>query len=440
MTVPTTLSTPISRREWLLSDRPQSRMQARLGRAYVTWRQFTANRLAVVGLLIIVALLLIAAFADVIATHNPVVGDLRNARLLPPGSAGYLLGTDDQGRDIFSRLVYGSRLTLLVVVLVAASALAFDARREMSVFLRTRVTGVRPIVVTAYGMTLAGAGAGLMFIGGVAVVLALDASHRSDLPVGVYYAGPGVGIAISGLLVPALLGPLAWDWRWVWVALGVLGLLAPALVEPPLRAAARATRRLVAYAAAARWFVARDYLRMWPGLVAYTLFGLGYIGYMTFVVAFLRAGGVAPAVVQGFWVLLGICAALCGFTWRPLLRRLAPPHALGCILLAMATGAELPVLISQTWSFALSAVLFGSSFLAVVTVITAQVRQTLPAERWTSVMGNATALFALGQLAGPTLTGVIADTPGGLALGLHGSAALLGLAAAIALVKTRSAS
>jgi peptide/nickel transport system permease protein len=119
MTVPTTLSTPVSRRDWLLSDRPQSRMQARLGRAYVTWRQFTANRLAVVGLLIIVALLLIAAFAGLIATHNPVVGDLKNARLLPPGTAGYLLGTDDQGRDIFSRLVYGSRLTLLVVVLVA---------------------------------------------------------------------------------------------------------------------------------------------------------------------------------------------------------------------------------------------------------------------------------------------------------------------------------
>ncbi|MBB3313907.1 peptide/nickel transport system permease protein [Rhizobium sp. BK196] len=119
MTVPTTPSTPVSRRDWLLSDRPQSRMQARLGRAYVTWRQFTANRLAVIGLLIIVALLLIAAFANLIATHNPVVGDLKNARLLPPGSAGYLLGTDDQGRDIFSRLIYGSRLTLLVVVLVA---------------------------------------------------------------------------------------------------------------------------------------------------------------------------------------------------------------------------------------------------------------------------------------------------------------------------------
>ncbi|HWT57229.1 MAG TPA: ABC transporter permease [Rhizobium sp.] len=119
MTAPASPSPAMSRREWLLSDRPQSRLQARLGRAYVTWRQFTANRLAVVGLLIIIALLFVAAFANLIATHDPVVGDLRNARLLPPGTDGFLLGTDDQGRDIFSRLIYGSRLTLLVIVLVA---------------------------------------------------------------------------------------------------------------------------------------------------------------------------------------------------------------------------------------------------------------------------------------------------------------------------------
>ncbi|WP_027668552.1 ABC transporter permease [Rhizobium leguminosarum] len=119
MTANASPSPAMSRREWLLSDRPQSRLQARLGRTYVTWRQFTANRLAVVGLLIILALLFIAAFADVLATHNPVVGDLRNARLLPPGTGEFWLGSDDQGRDIYSRLIYGSRLTLLVVVLVA---------------------------------------------------------------------------------------------------------------------------------------------------------------------------------------------------------------------------------------------------------------------------------------------------------------------------------
>ncbi len=106
-------------RDWLLSDRPQSRRQARLGRAYVTWRQFSANRLAVAGLLIIIALVLVAALADVIAPHSPVIGDLTNAYLKPPGTEGYLLGTDDLGRDILSRLIYGSRWTLYIVVLVA---------------------------------------------------------------------------------------------------------------------------------------------------------------------------------------------------------------------------------------------------------------------------------------------------------------------------------
>jgi peptide/nickel transport system permease protein len=110
-----------SRREWLLSDRPASRLQARLGRAYVAWRRFSANRLALVGMLIIIGLLVVAAFADVLAPYSPTIGDLKNARLLPPGTAHWF-GTDDLGRDIYSRIVYGARWTLYVVILVAIIA------------------------------------------------------------------------------------------------------------------------------------------------------------------------------------------------------------------------------------------------------------------------------------------------------------------------------
>jgi peptide/nickel transport system permease protein len=110
-----------TRREWLLSERPASRMQARLGRAYVTWRRFSANRLAMVGLFIIIALLVVAALADVLAPYSPTIGDLKNARLLPP-SAQHWFGTDDLGRDILSRVIHGSRWTLFVVVLVAIIA------------------------------------------------------------------------------------------------------------------------------------------------------------------------------------------------------------------------------------------------------------------------------------------------------------------------------
>ncbi|MDB5556173.1 MAG: ABC-type dipeptide/oligopeptide/nickel transport system, permease component [Rhizobium sp.] len=115
-------SSRITRREWLLSERPQSRMQARLGRAYMTWARFRANRMAVFGLAIIAMLIMVAVFASVLAPHDPLTGDLAGSRLLPPGSGSFLLGTDDQGRDILSRLLYGTRLTLLVVALVAVIA------------------------------------------------------------------------------------------------------------------------------------------------------------------------------------------------------------------------------------------------------------------------------------------------------------------------------
>ncbi len=116
------LTAKSSLRQWLLSDRPQSRWQARCGRLYMIWRRFSENRLALFGLAILIALLFVAAFADILAPHSPVQGDLRNARLLPPGTEGYLLGTDDQGRDILSRLIHGSRLTLFVIALVAIIA------------------------------------------------------------------------------------------------------------------------------------------------------------------------------------------------------------------------------------------------------------------------------------------------------------------------------
>lgn len=102
--------------EYLVTDSPASRRQAKLGQLYRQWLAFRRNPLAVVGLVIVVALLLIAAFAPLIATHNPLVQNL-DGRLLPP-SAAHWFGTDSLGRDIYSRIVYGARVTLVIVLLV----------------------------------------------------------------------------------------------------------------------------------------------------------------------------------------------------------------------------------------------------------------------------------------------------------------------------------
>jgi len=111
-------------RAWLTTDTPGSRLQARSVQAYLAWLGFARNPLAMLGLAIIVALILMAAFAPLIATHPPNVQNLRE-RLLPPGSEGHLLGADELGRDIWSRIVYGARTTLTIVALVTLTAPVF---------------------------------------------------------------------------------------------------------------------------------------------------------------------------------------------------------------------------------------------------------------------------------------------------------------------------
>ena len=105
--------------DWLMSERPASRRQAALGRAYAAWRGFARNRLAMGGLAIVLALVGMAACADWIAPYSPTEGDLRTLRLLPP-SAAHWFGTDDQGRDILSRIIHGSRISLTIGILGVA--------------------------------------------------------------------------------------------------------------------------------------------------------------------------------------------------------------------------------------------------------------------------------------------------------------------------------
>jgi peptide/nickel transport system permease protein len=104
---------------WLISDSPESRRQARFGQLYRQWLAFKRNPMAVAGLAIIILLLLVAAFAPVIAPFDPIAQAL-DKRLLPPSATNWF-GTDALGRDIFSRIVYGTRITLVIVLLVVVT-------------------------------------------------------------------------------------------------------------------------------------------------------------------------------------------------------------------------------------------------------------------------------------------------------------------------------
>ncbi len=110
--------------EWLRDPNPASRLQSRLAQSYLSWLRLRRNGLAMLGLAITVALVVMAIFAPWLAPYDPITQTLAE-RLQPPGTAGHWLGTDDFGRDIWTRILYGSRITLYIVLLVILTAPVF---------------------------------------------------------------------------------------------------------------------------------------------------------------------------------------------------------------------------------------------------------------------------------------------------------------------------
>ena len=106
-----------SLRQWLESDAPTSRRQAVAGNVWRGFVSFLKNPAALAGLIIIAVLVFVAAAAPYLSSQSPLTQDLAH-RLAPPGREHWL-GTDELGRDIYVRILYGARVTLTIVALVS---------------------------------------------------------------------------------------------------------------------------------------------------------------------------------------------------------------------------------------------------------------------------------------------------------------------------------
>jgi predicted MFS family arabinose efflux permease len=268
------------------------------------------------------------------------------------------------------------------------------------------------------------------FVGGglLAARLASRAPARSGAVLGLYYGGTGLGIVASALLVPPLVARLAQGWAWAWLALGVVSLLATA-------ATAAGTRALAAPPAAGTQRVPLALRPFAFGLLGYACFGLGYIGYMTFIVTLLREQGLGGGMVTLFYALLGGACMASSFLWAGLLQRHRGGRPLATLNALVALATLLPVLSAHPAAVFASGLLFGGVFLSVVASTTALVRHNAAAEQWASGIAAFTIVFAAGQIAGPALAGLIADASsgeGGLQRALAWSSATLALGALLA--------
>jgi predicted MFS family arabinose efflux permease len=260
--------------------------------------------------------------------------------------------------------------------------------------------------------------------GGVLAARLAQGSASSGLVLGLYYGGTGLGIVASALGLPPLLIDAA-QWPLGWLAIGALAGLATAVTAATTRAL-HAPAQAAAQRAPFAWRPAG-----WA-LAGYTMFGLGYIGYMTFVITLLRDAGHGAGTVAAFYVLLGVGTVASSWLWAGLLQRMRGGGALALLngLLAIATAlvAWWPQQLALVF---VSGALFGSVMLSVVASTTAFVRHNAAPAAWPAGIAAFTIVFALGQIVGPGLVGVVADA-GGLARGFALSAAVLALGSLLA--------
>ena len=104
-------------RKWLLTPEPKGWFQSSVQQVHQGWLKFSLHPLGLAGLAIIVLLVLVALAAPLLTIYDPIVQDMAG-RLAPP-SAAHWLGTDNFGRDVFSRVIYGARTTLYIIMLVS---------------------------------------------------------------------------------------------------------------------------------------------------------------------------------------------------------------------------------------------------------------------------------------------------------------------------------
>lgn len=280
---------------------------------------------------------------------------------------------------------------------------------------------------------LTGVASAATFVSGGLMAAALaQSAARAERPVsaglvlGLYYGGTGVGIVLSALLVPpvvALQRPHAWQAAW-W-ALGAAA-LACTLVTWRMTAHFNVPPTTASERTPFRWHSLRF------GLLGYLMFGLGYIGYMTFNVTLLREQGAGSGTVAAFYALLGGGVIASSWMWAGLLQRQRGGGAMAWLNGLLAIATLLPVVSAHPVAVFVSGAMFGGVFLSVVASTTAMVRHNLPASAWAAGISAFTIVFAAGQIVGPTLVGWLADGSGGLPRGLACSAAVLALGAFLA--------
>lgn len=326
--------------------------------------------------------------------------------------AGYLLGAIlaagnwGQGREY--GVVMGS------IVTTAVLAIAMGMTESVPLFIAIRF--------------MAGLASALAMVFLSTVILSrLALAGRADLQAW-HFGGVGLGMALSALTIGALvLAGAGWNAGWLWsgalcaVAFIVVFLIVdrgPVAIQRPLSEPSLPKSPVL--------------LRL---IIAYGLFGFGYIITATFLVAIVRSGEAGRLFEAAVWLVAGLAGFPSVWLWNRFASKygLAKAFAVGCVVEAVGVAAS--VSLGAYIGPLIGAALLGGTFIA-ITSIGLQFARQLAAQAPRRVFAIMTAAFGFGQIVGPLMAGWVADYSGSFAMPSFLAAGVLLVAAVIVLKRS----
>lgn len=241
---------------------------------------------------------------------------------------------------------------------------------------------------------------------------------------GLFYGGVGLGICLSSLFIPSL--NHLYQWEGTWIGLAVVSAILSIFVwiwvdEAPNIAELKNKEDNFAVVPPTKWL-------LWL-IIAYGLEGLGYIVTGTFIVSIAEKTPSFHNDATLVWMMVGLAAIPSCLIWSILAKKWGFVKSLVLAMALQSLGMALPAFWISKTSFIISALLFGATFMGITTLATTLGRQINPSNS-SRTIGILTAIYAIGQLIGPILSGVISSFTHNFNTALIGasSAVLIGAA------------
>lgn len=267
--------------------------------------------------------------------------------------------------------------------------------------------------------------AGILLGSGLVLNWLIRNDHRSEL--GIHFSGIGLGIAYCALAVELMHPSLNWSEQWLAFTLMGGVLLIPAWRWLPRPEVESVTKK---------GEVMRDappgpaFMRTF--MAAYFCAGVGYVVSATFIVAIVeQLPGLAGRGAFAF-MLLGLAAAPACIIWDLVARKIGNLNSLFAACVLQSLGILLPVLLPGLFTTMLGALLFGGTFVGIVSLVLAMAGRYYPT-RPAKMMGKMTISYGIAQIMAPAVTGLLARQSGHYNAGLYLAAGLMLVGAALML-------